>query len=187
MNKNEYLLDIRVKNNNLAMLMKALGIKNAAELSRVSGVTHTNIGQILNLKISATTANGNIRTYVQALADFFNVLPENLFPEECFHDPLYTNRVEREVSFAQLCPPSDGIGQDGNEALLEVLNTLTARERDVIKRKFGLDGYEPATLEDIGKIHGVSHERVRQIQARAFRKLRDPSRSNQLKEIISQS
>jgi RNA polymerase primary sigma factor len=64
----------------------------------------------------------------------------------------------------------------------EILECLTARERRVLQLRFGLiDGYE-RTLEEIGKRFGVTRERIRQIEANAFRKLRHPSRSKKLRD-----
>jgi RNA polymerase primary sigma factor len=65
-----------------------------------------------------------------------------------------------------------------------VLGELADRERQVLAMRFGLNGEQPRTLEDIGIILGVSRERVRQIEAKALRKLRQPSRSNRLKDYL---
>ena len=66
------------------------------------------------------------------------------------------------------------------ERLREVLNTLTIREREVLDMRFGLsDGY-PKTLEDVGKAFGVTRERIRQIEAKALKKLRHPNRRKKL-------
>ena len=63
----------------------------------------------------------------------------------------------------------------------EVLDTLTPREKRVIRLRFGLDGGRSRTLEEVGSEFGVTRERIRQIEAKAIRKLRHPNRSNKLK------
>lgn len=70
------------------------------------------------------------------------------------------------------------------EQLDEVLDTLTDREENILRLRFGLDDGKMRTLEDVGKVFNVTRERIRQIEAKALRKLRHPSRSKQLKDFI---
>ena len=70
------------------------------------------------------------------------------------------------------------------EQLLEVLSTLTPREQKVLKLRFGLDDGRARTLEEVGKEFNVTRERIRQIEAKALRKLRHPSRSKKLRDYI---
>ena len=70
------------------------------------------------------------------------------------------------------------------EQLEEVLDTLTDREENVLRLRFGLDDGKVRTLEQVGKVFGVTRERIRQIEAKALRKLRHPSRSKQLKDFL---
>lgn len=70
------------------------------------------------------------------------------------------------------------------EQLEEVLNTLTPREEKVLRLRFGLDDGRARTLEEVGQIFNVTRERIRQIEAKALRKLRHPSRSKKLKDFL---
>ena len=70
------------------------------------------------------------------------------------------------------------------EQLEQVLETLTDREENVLRLRFGLDDGRTRTLEEVGKVFGVTRERIRQIEAKALRKLRHPSRSNQLRDFM---
>ena len=70
------------------------------------------------------------------------------------------------------------------EQLVEVLNTLTDREQKVLKLRFGLEDGRSRTLEEVGKEFDVTRERIRQIEAKALRKLRHPSRSKKLKDYL---
>ena len=70
------------------------------------------------------------------------------------------------------------------EQLESVLDTLTDREENVLRLRFGLDDGRTRTLEEVGKVFGVTRERIRQIEAKALRKLRHPSRSKQLKDFL---
>ena len=70
------------------------------------------------------------------------------------------------------------------EQLLAILDTLTPREEMVLRLRYGIDDGHPRTLEEVGKEFGVTRERIRQIEAKALRKLRHPSRSKKLKDYI---
>ena len=70
------------------------------------------------------------------------------------------------------------------EQLSDVLSTLTAREEKVLRLRFGLEDGRPRTLEEVGKEFDVTRERIRQIEAKALRKLRHPSRSKKLKDFL---
>jgi RNA polymerase primary sigma factor len=70
------------------------------------------------------------------------------------------------------------------EQLMSVLDTLTDREKEVLKLRFGLEDGRQKTLEEVGTVFGVTRERIRQIEAKALRKLRHPSRSKKLKDYL---
>ena len=70
------------------------------------------------------------------------------------------------------------------EQLMEVLDTLTPREEKVLRLRFGLDDGKARTLEEVGREFNVTRERIRQIEAKALRKLRHPSRSKKLKDFL---
>ena len=71
------------------------------------------------------------------------------------------------------------------EQLVDVLDTLTPREERVLRLRFGLDDGRSRTLEEVGKVFNVTRERIRQIEAKALRKLRHPSRSRKLKDFLA--
>ena len=72
------------------------------------------------------------------------------------------------------------------EQLDEVLDTLTDREENVLRLRFGLDDGKMRTLEDVGKVFNVTRERIRQIEAKALRKLRHPSRAKRLRDYLDE-
>ena len=71
------------------------------------------------------------------------------------------------------------------EQLEDVMNTLTPRESKVLKLRFGLEDGKARTLEEVGKEFDVTRERIRQIEAKALRKLRHPSRSKKLRDYMN--
>ncbi|MBD3108894.1 RNA polymerase sigma factor RpoD [Bacillus sp. AGMB 02131] len=81
--------------------------------------------------------------------------------------------------------PSEHIAFESlKEQLADVFDTLTDREENVLRLRFGLDDGRTRTLEEVGKVFGVTRERIRQIEAKALRKLRHPSRSKRLKDFL---
>ncbi|MEE6662189.1 RNA polymerase sigma factor RpoD [Limosilactobacillus fermentum] len=81
--------------------------------------------------------------------------------------------------------PADHAAYEMMKKQLEnVLDTLTDREENVLRLRFGLDDGRTRTLEEVGRVFGVTRERIRQIEAKALRKLRHPSRSKQLKDFL---
>ena len=81
--------------------------------------------------------------------------------------------------------PSDSVAFTMlKEQLLNVLDTLTPREEKVLRLRYGIDDGKPRTLEEVGREFNVTRERIRQIEAKALRKLRHPSRSKKLKDFL---
>ena len=70
------------------------------------------------------------------------------------------------------------------EELADVLKSLTTRGQKVLRLRFGLDDGQPRTLEEVGKVFNVTRERIRQIEAKAIRKLRHPTRSKKLRDFL---
>ncbi len=83
-----------------------------------------------------------------------------------------------------LAPADAASHQLLKEQVEDVLDSLTQRERRVLQLRFGLDDGRSRTLEEVGREFGVTRERIRQIEAKALRKLRHPSRSKKLKDYL---
>ena len=96
-------------------------------------------------------------------------------------DSHLSDFIEDEASAA----PTDAVSFTMlKEQLIGVLDTLTPREEKVLRLRYGLDDGRPRTLEEVGKEFNVTRERIRQIEAKALRKLRHPSRSKRLKDFL---
>ena len=81
-----------------------------------------------------------------------------------------------------MAPSHSAVSYLRRKEVEKVLSTLTDREAKILKLRFGLDSGYPRTLEEVGRIFKVTRERVRQIEAKAIRKLRHPSRSKSLRD-----
>ena len=75
-------------------------------------------------------------------------------------------------------------GQELHKVLMDVLDTLSEREKRVLILRFGVDGKDRRTLREVGKVFGVTRERIRQIEAKALRRMRHPSRSDKLRDYV---
>ena len=108
--------------------------------------------------------------------------------QELGHDPS-----PEEISHLGDFIPDEGASEPSEaasftllqEQLVDVLSTLTPREEKVLKLRFGIEDGRPRTLEEVGKEFNVTRERIRQIEAKALRKLRHPSRSKKLKDFLN--
>ena len=150
----DYLLQIKIKNGPMMSMMRANGIKTAAELSRASGVTSSTVGHYLNLKKTPITIYGHWSDSVLKIAKFLKVPPEMLFPEQHLTKALKRNTIEGEVTLEEMgeLVSTAGINYISEEIekkaqdelhdkLEKCLGTLPSRERKVLEKRFGINRY----------------------------------------------
>ncbi len=142
---------------------------------------------ILTQKLNRTPSN-------QELAEALNISVEKVVDILKFgQEPvsLYTSIGEDEDSFLiDFIPDKNNITEEEsdqlelNRVVMDILDTLSEREKRVMILRFGLDGKDPRTLQEVGQEFGVTRERIRQIEAKALRRLRHPSRAQKLKDFV---
>ena len=199
----DYNLQIKIRNNYLLKAMRGAGCQTAIDLSRLTGVSSTAIYGLLNIKTIPYRKNmfghiTGIKECVVQIALALNVLPEDLFPPQHLHIPLLHNVVESELSLPEiqhflmgnyLDPETEAIENEHKNllelAVNEALSILTPREEKVLRMRFGIGEKADHTLEEVSQDFTVTQERIRQIEAKALRKLRHPSRRKQLKELLA--
>jgi len=157
------------------------------------------INELLNLRISPLLAirpTGTYRPICITLSNILGIDCHVLFPHALYAQ-VWPRGVARDVPLAMFVglgaarhltlPESSAeavVQREMRERLARALETLTPREALVITQRFGLDGNGERTLEELGSERGCSRERIRQIEAKALRKLRHPSRTRKLWPLL---
>jgi|GEM_PF-1436929 RNA polymerase sigma factor (sigma-70 family) len=182
-------VEVRVRNNLILSRMEHRGIKSVAELARKMGIESQKgmLGDLVNMTKAAKNESGTWHILALDLADFFECKPEELFSEFQQEIALEKNRSEAEMTYAEMqrlasrrqepvTPELEYAAKQLRSAIDQALQMLTPREERVIRLRFGFDGGEGLTLDQVGELFGRSRERIRNIEARALRKLKHPSR-----------
>jgi RNA polymerase sigma factor (sigma-70 family) len=197
-------IEIKIKNNLLFKRMKEIGCDSVAELSRKSTISQQLIGKLLNFKnCPITRQKGKGNSPVEGmggfyywtigaikLTNFLKLNPEDIFPEHLrkIRNNFYKTEIESARFLNQSKEPKllEEIifEKEREETINKVLLTLTPRENFVLRKRFGLDDEGVQTLQEIGIEKDVSRNRIRQIEAKALRKLRHPSRSKYLRSFL---
>lgn len=175
----------QVKNNRILEYMEREGIRNQSELARLSGVSATVVGEFINMKETAKSAvRGHWRSEVIRLAAALRAMPEDLFPEIQLYNKVEDNTVVQRIDadgFEMLAsasrmaglPPDRVVEIDsGKKALEGLLLSLTPKQERLIRKRFGLGAEREHTLEEIAEDFGVTRERIRQMEKKAFESLK---------------
>jgi RNA polymerase sigma factor (sigma-70 family) len=186
---------------------------SVSEFCRVNQFDAGYVGEYLNLKKNPYLASrrkfdirtgydvemdgDDLRADARRLCEVTGIGKDELFPVRLYSGVIPSQRVA-EISSAQVALPitagvraflppeqlDEQLDDERRTVIAAIVDTLTPREAKMIRLRFGLDGDDPKSLADVGKALSVGAERVRQIEARALRKLRHPSRSRRLRAFI---
>ncbi len=192
----DFRVDIKVRNNRILERIQKSGYSSLTQFCKAIDVSYGSLSKIINLKEGIYTKRGNIRPNVIKISKIFGCDPSDLFSEAQEMMELKTNKTFKLVSDAEvevllenknkdLIEPDEVLYElQFKENLDSVLDTLTPREVKVLKLRFGIDDDEH-TLAEIGCMFDVTANRIRQIEQKALRKLRHPSRSEMLEEFLN--
>lgn len=190
----EYRIDFKVRNNLILKKIEALGYKSVNSFCIENNLQPRLVGELLAMKVSPLRNNGEFTILVKRLSKIFKCEEKDLFTETQLNAILKTNKRTILVEEAQAKfylenhPPQKFLeeqvldDQIKNE-LNKQLEYLTEREKDILCMRNGLNGYEESTLEVCGEKYQLATQTIRQIEAKALRKMRYPDRAKLLYEI----
>jgi RNA polymerase sigma factor (sigma-70 family) len=194
----EIELTLRLRNNRLKERREALGMTQP-ELAAAAGVSPSAYQELEALRRSPRKReDGGWRDIATQLARFHCVEPEELFPPSVLavETPVATRRINAGDILPLLSAHQQRLleGPDAahdraelREQVQRALAGLRPREAEVLRLRFGLDGGDERTLEQAGVVLDVQKERVRQLEARALRRLRHPSRADGLRDFLPEA
>lgn len=204
--KRDLRLEMRVKNNILWHAIRQLHSTISAFCKNFN-INASDVSALLCFKTSPFTKKGDYRRIVWNISEATGIAPNQLFPAKIYAEMLKIGSFKAvEVSsFAALPratrreirllpapidqnPEAEYIEIEKDKRNRIVINTvlkeLSYREREIIKLRFGLFGYREHSLDEIGEIFKLSKEMVRRIEAKAIRKLQQPSKSSKLVVLL---
>jgi RNA polymerase sigma factor (sigma-70 family) len=176
----DYRVVVKVKNARLLRAMERAGVRNQSELARLANASLHAVGQLANLTTEGMRKNGEWRKVVMDVSAALRCMPEDIVPDAHRYLALTKNVASFDTDIEEVAALLDGRSSD-LERLTDLkitigrsLAMLSPRERDLLERRFGLDGAGEESFEEIAETLGVSAPRVRQIVDRAISKLRNP-------------
>jgi RNA polymerase primary sigma factor len=164
-------------------------VADQARTIRIPVHVHERVNKMLRVEASLTDKFGS-EVPIQELANALNTTVDKVIElKQIAETPISLNMPindEEDTFLINIIPEEKQVEDivmksELHNDIMQALDSLTPREREVIMLRFGINTEEPMTLEEVGKIFNITRERIRQIEAKAIRKLRNPKRSNKLK------
>ena len=138
----------------------------------------------LNREPTEEELSEKMGTTVEKIRDIYKISQEPVSLETPIGEEEDSHLGDFIPDETNMSPEDFAVNELLKDEISEVLLTLTEREEKVLRLRFGLEDGRPRTLEEVGQLFGVTRERIRQIEAKALRKLRHPSRSRKLKDYL---
>lgn len=186
-----YRVTVKVRNNRILKTIEATGAVVGGKWCEANGLPYSKINDLINMTASPLMDDGTLHPVAARLCALLNVLPDDLWSSEQLH-PLECNFSSMEMSHEQVVAmlpaeqqsvmlDTSSLEEGQTRALLrKTIATLNAQEQEVVHLRFE----EDLTLKEIGIRLGLSVERIRQIEHRALRKLRNPMRIDMFADAL---
>ena len=199
---NEYNVKVTVRNNLILQAIKDFGHTNLNNFAKATGVSITGLYSLVNLMEPPIGVKGEFIKTAKDLMEVLGACPSELWTDEQLTLRLDSNRTERVMSKEGLqitlqsnarsligldYPEQEIVEQEMTRIVADKLDSLTPRESEILRMRFGFDGGIGHTLEEVGDKFKVTRERIRMIEAKALRKLRHPSRSDDLQQFLTEN
>ena len=155
------------------------------EVANKVAKVHKQLTQILGREPSVEEIAEEMEIPVDKIKTVYEMQRDTLSLDSKVNDEDDANIGDLVADNHAVSPLAACIQEDNKNMILNILATLSPREKEVMVLRFGLEDDQPKTLEEIGSVFGVTRERIRQIEAKALRKLRNPIRSKMLKECLA--
>lgn len=155
------------------------------ELANKMAKAHKQLTQVFGREPSVEEIAEEMDMPVEKIKDLYEMQRDTLSLDCKVNDEDDANIGDLVADNHAVSPLASAIQDDNKNMLFGVLGTLSDREKEVMILRFGLEDDQPKTLEEIGTHFGVTRERIRQIEAKALRKLRNPIRSKMLRECLT--
>lgn len=208
-----YRIKITVRNNLLLTAIEEAGYKSVASFARAANLRQTDLQQFVSLRKPPINMDGTFCPAAKKLMETLGAAPHDLWTTEQLTMSLHRNTVENVVTTKFLLdatsmqsvlgenvlklegatyedietPEQNRTKKDLVAMVKEAFEYLTPRERNVLSMRFGLNNQREHTLEEVAKHFRVTRERIRQVEGKAFRKLRRPGCVEKVKDFIEEN
>jgi len=189
----EYQIKVTVRNNLLLAAIENAGYKSQSDFAKEIGESPSSINSLFAMRTCPINEHGEFSPVSNKIMEALGACPTDLWTSEQLTMRLKNNTAFKEINRQELIAilgkndpdliefesvEDEFSFTEQKEKIMEMINTLEPKEKKIMILRFGLDGTDPHTLDELAKIIGVTIERIRQIEAKALRKMRHPSRRN---------
>lgn len=196
----EYRVKVTVRNNLLLSAIEKAGYKTQADFAKYSGIRASDVNSLVALRKCPINHHGEFSDIAKAIMEALGASPSDLWTTEQLSMRLKRNCADRQLTTFELQsalgldpidrlefknPDDELFEKEKTQIISDTLDTLTSSEKRILQMRYGLKNNDENTFKKIANLLNISQERVRQIEAKALRKMRGPKRVDALKDLIN--